>query len=213
MVEQIRIVIVDDHDVVRQGFKYFIDVTEHLELVGEAKNGQDAIQVIKETVPDVVLIDMKMPKLNGVETIRAIKATHPHIKFIALTSFVDDESLVEQALDAGASGYFFKNVTVDELAEAVHRVYEGEMTLGSGATKLLIKARTIPREPIISFTEREIDVAQLMVEGLNNREIGEKLFISRATVKFHISSILSKVSASSRTEATAIIIQKNLLKN
>jgi len=213
MSEKIRIILVDDHDVVRQGFKYFIDAIEELELVGEAANGEEAVTAVAEIQPDIVLMDMVMPKMNGIEAIRAIKSQNDMVKIIALTSFVDDEQLVHQALEAGADGYFFKNVTVDELAEAVRKIYRGDIAMASDATKLLIKAKTAPQEPKIDFTERETDVIKLMIDGLNNREIGEELFISRATVKFHVSSILSKLGVSTRTEAVAVIIQNNLLEN
>ncbi len=211
MSEKIRVVLVDDHDVVRQGFKYFIDAIEELELVGEASNGQEAIKVVHDLKPDIVLMDMMMPKMNGIEATKSILEYTSHTKIIALTSFVDDEKLVKEALEAGASGYFFKNVSVDELANAVRKIHNGEMALASDATRLLVKANSAPQEPEVSFTEREQDVIKLMVEGLNNREIGEKLYISRATVKFHISSVLSKLGVSSRTEATAIIVQHNLI--
>ncbi len=211
MSEKIRIVLVDDHDVVRQGFKFFIDAIEELELVGEAANGQDAVDVVSKLSPDIVLMDMVMPKMNGVEATEAIKEKNSKVKIIALTSFVDDEQLVHKALEAGASGYFFKNVTVDELADAVRRIHQGDVILASDATKLYIKAKIAANEPHISFTERETDVIRAMIDGLNNREIGEKLFISRATVKFHVSSILSKLGVGSRTEAVAIIIQKKLI--
>ncbi|MGJ3241235.1 MAG: response regulator [Anaerolineae bacterium] len=211
MPETIRIILVDDHEVVRQGFKYFIDVIEELELIGEAANGQEAIDIVNDLQPDVVLMDMVMPKMDGIEAIKAIKSQNKTVKIIALTSFVDNEQLVHKALEAGADGYFFKNVSVDELAEAVRKIYRGDMAMASQATRLLIKAKTTPQEPQITFTERETDVIRLMMEGLNNREIGEALFISRATVKFHVSSVLSKLGVSTRTEAVAIIIQNKLL--
>ncbi|GAB5493011.1 MAG: response regulator transcription factor [Phototrophicaceae bacterium] len=211
MTDKIRVVLVDDHDVVRQGFKYFIDAIEELELVGEASNGQEAIKVVHDLKPDIVLMDMMMPKMNGIEATKAILDYTSDTKIIALTSFVDDETLVKQALEAGASGYFFKNVSVDELANAVRKIHNGEMALASDATRLLVKANAAPQEPEVSFTEREQDVIKLMVDGLNNREIGEQLFISRATVKFHISSVLSKLGVTSRVEATAIIIKHKLV--
>lgn len=211
MNKKIRVLLVDDHEVVRHGFKYFIDVIEELELVGEASNGLEAIQVVEAVLPDLVLMDMVMPKMNGVEAIRAIKTSYPEIKVIALTSFADDENLVHSALAAGASGYFFKNVTVDDLGSAVRRIFNGEIALTPEATSMLVRATTSAPKPEIEFTERERDVIRFMVEGLNNREIGEKLFISRATVKFHVSSVLSKLGVSTRTEAVATILQGDLM--
>lgn len=211
MTGKIRVLLVDDHEVVRHGFKYFIDVIDELELVGEARDGQEAVAVVEQVQPDIVLMDMVMPKMNGVEATKAIKAAHPEIKVIALTSFADDENLVHAAFAAGASGYFFKNVTVDELSSAVRRIWDGEMVLPPEATYMLVKASITPHKPEIEFTDRERDIIQLMVEGLNNREIGERLFISRATVKFHVSNVLSKLGVSTRTEAVATIIQQHLL--
>jgi two-component system, NarL family, response regulator LiaR len=211
MTDKIRVLLVDDHEVVRHGFKYFIDVIKDLELVGEASNGQEAVELVRQLRPDIVLMDMVMPKMTGVEATKAIKAAYPETKVIALTSFTDDENLVHAALAAGASGYFFKNVGVDELSNAVHRIYKGEIALTPEATQLLVKATITPQQPEIEFTEREKDIIRLMIEGLNNREIGEKLYISRATAKFHVSSILSKLSVSSRTEAVAVIVQNHLI--
>jgi NarL family two-component system response regulator LiaR len=211
MTGKIRVLLVDDHEVVRHGFKYFIDVIDELELVGEARDGQEAVAVVEQVQPDIVLMDMVMPRMNGVEATRAIKAAHPEIKVIALTSFADDENLVQAAFAAGASGYFFKNVTVDELSDAVRRISNGEMVLPPEATSMLVKASMTPHKPEIEFTERERDIIVLMIEGLNNREIGEKLFISRATVKFHVGNVLSKLGVSTRTEAVATIIQHDLL--
>lgn len=211
MGKKIRVLLVDDHEVVRHGFKYFIDVIDELELVGEAGDGQEAIAIVEQVRPDIVLMDMVMPKMNGVEATRAIKAAYPEIKVIALTSFADDEDLVHTAFAAGASGYFFKNVTVDELSDAVRRISNGEVVLPPETTYRPAKA-IIPSHKLgIEFTDRERDIIRLMVEGLNNREIGERLFISRATVKFHVSNVLSKLDVSTRTEAVATIIQHDLL--
>ncbi len=208
---KIRIFLVDDHDVVRQGFKYFIDVIDDLEMVGEASNGEEAVESVALLKPDVVLMDVVMPKMNGIEATKAILKHNPRVKIIALTSFTDNENLVQEALAAGASGYFFKDVTVNELSDAVHRVYQGDVALASEAMRLLVKASIAPHQQEVHFTEREKDVLALMVNGQNNREIAEKLIISRATVKFHVSSILSKLGVSTRTEAVAIAVQRQLL--
>lgn len=209
---KIRVLLVDDHQVVRQGFKFFIDVTDDLELVGEAVNGEQAVQAVAELNPDVILMDMIMPKMNGIEATSAIIADYPDVKIIALTSFSDDENLVQDALSAGASGYFFKDVTVDELADAIRKVYDGEVAMASDATRLLVKASTAPRQQQIHLTAREKEVLALMVEGQSNPEIGGELVISRATVKFHVSSILGKLDVGTRTEAVAVAIQQQLLK-
>lgn len=208
---KIRVLLVDDHAVVRQGFKFFIDVIDDLELVGEASNGEEAVSIAAEVKPDVVLMDVVMPKMNGIEATRAILAHNANVKIIALTSFTDNENLVQEALSAGASGYFFKDVNVNELANAVYTVYEGNVAMASDATRLLVKASNAPRTQEVHLTEREKEVLTLMVAGRNNREIAEELIISRATVKFHVSSILSKLSVTTRTEAAAIAVQRHLV--
>lgn len=209
--KKIRIFLVDDHDVVRQGFKYFIDVIDDLELVGEASNGEDAVQAVAELSPDVVLMDVVMPRMTGIQATKAILGVNPQVKIIALTSFTDNENLLQEALAAGASGYFFKDVSVDELSDAVHRVVQGDVALASEATRMLVKATTTPAVQEVHLTDREKEVLELMVSGQNNREIAEVLVISRATVKFHVSSILSKLGVSTRTEAVAIAVQRQLV--
>lgn len=208
---RIRILLVDDHFVVRQGFKYFIDVIDDLKLIGEASNGQAAIIEAARLKPDVILMDLVMPKVNGIEATKTILASNPRIKIIALTSFTDDESMLQSALAAGVSGYFFKDLSVDELANAVRKVYRGEVALASNATDMLVKVTKSSRSQNYHLTEREKAVMRLLVAGLNNREIAEKLIVSQATVKFHVSSILSKLGAATRTEAVAIAIQHKLV--
>lgn len=208
---RIRILLVDDHFVVRQGFKYFIDVIDDLKLVGEASNGQAAIMEAARLKPDVILMDLVMPKVNGIEATKAILASNPRTKIIALTSFTDDESMLQAALAAGVSGYFFKDLSVDELANAVRKVHRGEVALASNATDMLVKVTKSSRSQAYHLTEREKAVMRLMAAGLNNREIAEKLIVSQATVKFHVSSILSKLGAATRTEAVAIAVQHKLV--
>lgn len=208
---RIRILLVDDHFVVRQGFKYFIDVIDDLKLVGEASNGQAAIMEAARLKPDVILMDLVMPKVNGIEATKAILASNPRVKIIALTSFTDDESMLQAALAAGVSGYFFKDLSVDELANAVRKVHRGEVALASNATDMLVKVTKSSRSQAYHLTEREKAVMRLLVAGLNNREIAEKLIVSQATVKFHVSSILSKLGAATRTEAVAIAVQHKLV--
>lgn len=211
--DKLKIMLVDDHEVVRQGFRFFIDVVDEVEFVGEASDGEEAVQAVEDLQPDIILMDIVMPKMNGIEATRAIMQNHPETKIIALTSFSDDEQLVRDALQAGAVGYFFKDITVDDLADAIRKVRDGELALSSDAARLLIRASTQPApiEPQIQLTDREKEVLTLLINGMNNPQIAEELVISRATVKFHVSSILSKLGVSTRTEAVAFAIQHHLV--
>jgi len=203
--------VVDDHQVVRQGYVMFLKAFPDLELVGEAANGQEAVQLCETLEPDVVLMDMIMPKLNGVEATRKILQQFPAIKVIALTSFSDDQDLVQQALAAGATSYLFKDVSIDDLAEAIRKAYAGTPTLAPEATKMLIKMTRRPTDPEFHLTERENEVLELLAQGLNNRQIAERLILSRSTIKFHVSSILGKLGVSTRTEAVSVAHQHGLL--
>jgi two-component system, NarL family, response regulator LiaR len=209
-VEKIRVIIVDDHRVVRSGLSAFLEVCDDFELVGEAANGKEAIDVCTSQNPDVVLMDLVMPEMDGAAATRAIREKHPHIQVIVLTSF-KEENLIEDALKAGAIGYLLKNVSADELASAIRSARAGRPTLAPEATQALIKASNRSHTPGIDLTLREKDVLKMMIDGLSNPEIAEKLIVSKSTVKFHVSSILSKLSVSSRTEAVAYAIQNKLL--
>ncbi|HET7770939.1 MAG TPA: response regulator transcription factor [Chloroflexota bacterium] len=204
--------LVDDHAVVRSGLGAFLLAHEDLELVGEASNGKQAVERVPALKPDVILMDLVMPELDGAAATREIRERHPAVQVIALTSFPEDE-LVKGALNAGAIGYLLKNVTADELAGAIRAAAVGRPTLAPEAQRALIQAATGGRadRPGIDLTERERDVLRLMAQGKNNPEIAERLFVSRSTVKFHISSILGKLGAASRTEAVAIALQRKLV--
>lgn len=206
----IRVLLVDDHAVVRSGLSAFLLAYDDLELVGEASGGERALQLCPQAQPDVVLMDLMMPGIDGVTATGLIRAKCPHIQVIALTSFKEQE-LVEGALKAGAIGYLLKDVSADELANAIRSAAAGKPTLALEATQVLIQATRAPAEkPGFDLTEREREVLVLMVEGLNNNQIAEKLVISVSTAKFHVSSILSKLNAASRTEAVAIALQNDL---
>ncbi len=208
-VRPIRVMIVDDHAVVRSGLGAFLMVFEDLELVAEASSGEQAINLCGKVHPDVILMDLIMPGMDGAATTKAIRDKCPNIQVIALTSFKEQE-LVQSAMQAGAIGYLLKNVSVDELAGAIRAAYAGQPTLAPEAAQALIHAARQPEHPRYDLTDRELEVLELLIEGLNNPDIAGRLFVSKSTVKFHVSSILSKLGVSSRTEAVAIALQNNL---
>lgn len=208
--EKIHVMIVDDHKVVRSGLSAFLMAYEDMVLVAEADSGERALALCNKHHPDVILMDLAMPKMNGVETTEAILKACPDIKVIALTSFKERE-LVEGVIKAGAIGYLLKNVEADELANAIRQAHVGKPTLAPEAAQILIQASRRPYKPGIDLTEREKEVLGLLVEGCTNPEIAEKLVVSKSTVKFHVSSILNKLQVSSRTEAVAKALQEKLL--
>jgi len=210
--ETIRVLLVDDHAVVRSGLSAFLLAYDDLELVGEAPSGERAVQLCQQVRPDVVLMDLMMPGMDGATATGLIREKCPQIQVIALTSFKEKE-LVEGALKAGAIGYLLKDVSADELAGAIRAAAAGKPTLSSEAAQVLIQATRAPAErPGFDLTDREREVLALLVEGLNNNQIAEQLVVSVSTAKFHVSSILSKLGASSRTEAVAVALQNDLVK-
>lgn len=206
----IRVMLVDDHAVVRSGLGAFLLAYGDLELVGEAPGGERAVSLCSQVHPDVVLMDLMMPGMNGATATKLIREKHPEIQIIALTSFKEQE-LVQDALQAGAIGYLLKDVSADELARAIRAAAAGKPTLAPEAAQALIQAARA-EHPGADLTEREREVLALMVDGLSNSQMAERLVISLSTVKFHVSSILSKLGASSRTEAVSIALQNRLVK-
>lgn len=206
----IRVLIVDDHPMVRSGLTALLSAYDDLELAGEASNGAEAVRACARVKPDVVLMDLVMPEMDGATATRLIREQHPQVKVVALTSFKED-GLVQDALKAGAIGYLLKNVTADELANAIRAAHAGRPTLAPEATQVLINASTQPPAVGSDLTEREREVLALMVEGLSNQDIARKLYVSQSTVKFHVSSILSKLYVSNRTEAVALAVKKKLV--
>ncbi len=208
----IRVMLVDDHAVVRSGLAAFLLAYDDLELVAEASDGTEAVRLCERLQPDVILMDLMMPRMDGAAATRTIRERYPHIQVLILTSFKED-NLVQEALKAGAIGYLLKNVTATELAHAIRSAHHGRPTLAPEATQALIHAANQYGLPVLGddLTERERDVLALMVKGLDNHVIADTLIVSRSTVKFHVSNILSKLHAASRTEAVAIALQNNLL--
>jgi two-component system, NarL family, response regulator LiaR len=207
----IRVMIVDDHQVVRQGFTMFLKAFDDFVLVGEAGNGQEAVDRCSEFSPDVILMDMVMPIMTGAEAIAVIRESYPQVQVIALTSFSDDRQLVQKALKAGAIGYLFKDISIDELANAIRTAHRGDPILAPEATRMLIQATRKPQKLDYNLSNREIEVLTLLIDGRNNPQIGEQLFISRSTVKFHVSSILGKLGVTNRAEAVAIAVEHKLV--
>jgi NarL family two-component system response regulator LiaR len=207
----IRVLLVDDHMVVRSGLKTVLAVYDDMQLVGEAADGEEALRLCERLQPDVVLMDLVMPKIDGVAATRAIKERWPQIQVIALTSFKEKE-YVEGAIKAGASGYLLKNVSAEELVNAIRKAAAGQPSLSPEAAQVLIQKVNEPPPPGQDMTDREKEILALMVEGLSNNEIAERLIVSQSTVKFHVSNILSKLGVSSRTEAVALAVKYKLVR-
>jgi NarL family two-component system response regulator LiaR len=210
MLSCIHVLIVDDHDMVRRGLAAFLDVQPGMKLVGEANSGAKAIPLCKLLRPHVVLMDLLMPEMDGVTAIQTIRAKWPEIQVIALTSFQDKE-LVQKALRAGAIGYLLKNITADELATAIRAARHGRATISPEATQALIQTACCPPEPATDLTSREVEVLTLLVEGLSNPQIANKLSVSRSTARAHVSHILTKLGADNRAEAITLAFRHKLV--
>jgi NarL family two-component system response regulator LiaR len=207
----IRVIIVDDHAMLRRGLKFFLKGFDDLKLVGEATSGKEAVALCAQTEPDVILMDMVMPDMDGAQATRIIRQHNPRAHVIALTSF-QEEDLIERALQAGAIGYLLKNVSANDLAQAIRGAYAGRSTLAPEATQFLIQAtRQRGSQPDYGLTDREKEVLALLVEGLSNAEIAEQLVISVTTVKYHVRGIFSKLEVTSRTEAATLAWKHNLI--
>lgn len=213
MVEQdkIRVLLVDDHAVVRSGLGAFLLAYNDFEMVGEASDGEEALRLCGTLKPDVILMDLVMPGMDGAEATGLILKQFPKIQVIALTSFKEQE-LVERAIKAGAISYLLKDVSAEELAAAIRAAFKGSPTLSPEAAQALIRAARKPaNKPGFDLTDREHEVLSLMINGLNNKQISEELVVSVSTTKFHVSSILSKLGVASRTEAVSYALKNNLL--
>jgi two-component system, NarL family, response regulator LiaR len=206
----IRVMIVDDHAVVRTGLSAFIRSYDDMELAGGARTGEEAVSLCTQVRPDVVLMDLVMPGMDGATATQAIRQNSPCTQVVVLTTFKDD-GLVQKALGAGAIGYLLKDVQADELAEAIRLAHAGQSTLCREATQALMHAASQPPQPDYALSDRELDVLALMVKGLNNTEIAERLVVSLSTVKHHVSHILSKLGAINRAEAVVLAVQNHLV--
>lgn len=208
--KNIKVLIVDDHPMVRKGLSAFLDIIPDLDEVGVAANGAEAIRFCEQSPPDVILMDLVMPEVDGVEAIRQIKAQIPSVQIIAMTSFQEEE-LVRQAFEAGAISYLMKDVSLEDLETAIQAAYQGISIISPEATKFLIQQSSAAPNPDFALTNRELEVLALIVEGMNNREIADQLVISRATVSVHVSNILSKLGVSNRVEATTLALRHKLI--
>lgn len=207
----IRVIIVDDHAIVRSGLAHFLNAFDDLVLVGETGSGTEALALCEQLRPDVVLMDLVMPDMNGIEATRAVHARFPGLPVLILSSF-DDEGRVADALQAGAIGYLLKNASIHDMAKAIRAAHAGKPTLSPEATQALIRAHSRKATaPLFELKERELEILRLLAEGLTNPQIAEKLSLSVSTVKFYVSSILEKLNVETRTEAVAQAIQHKII--
>ena len=206
----IRVMLVDDHTMVRRGLATFLMVFDDLQLAGEAESGEAAIQLCAEVLPDVILMDMVLPMMDGAAATRAIRQEYPQVQVIALTSFKEGE-LIKNALEAGAIGYLLKDVSADELVQAIRSAHAGRATLSPEAAQALVETANQPPAPGLDLTEREREVLGLMIEGLNNTQIAGRLTVSPSTIKSHVSNILSKLGVASRTEAVTLALRNRIV--
>jgi NarL family two-component system response regulator LiaR len=205
----IRILIVDDHAVVRQGLKMFLALDEELQVVGEAANGEEAIRRARELAPDVVLMDLLMPQMDGIAATEVIRRELPEVEVIALTSVLEDKA-VYGAVRAGAIGYLLKDTQADELCRAIRAAAAGQVQLSPQAALRLMREVQVPDSPE-KLTQRETEVLRLLAHGMSNKEIGDALVIGIKTVKTHVSSILSKLGLPSRTQAALYAVRIGLV--
>ena len=212
---RIKVLIVDDHQVVRQGLRTFLELHDDIEVVGEAGDGVAAVEMVRQHLPDVVLMDLVMPRLDGIGATRQVKALDTGAKVIALTSFTEDDK-VFPAIQAGASSYLLKDVSPDDLVEAIRAVFRGEARLHPNIARMLMEqvaAQASPKTEDVpeDLTERELDVVRLVAQGQSNQAIAQELFISEKTVKTHISNILGKLDLQDRTQLAIYAIKHKLV--
>jgi DNA-binding NarL/FixJ family response regulator len=216
--QPLRVLIVDDHALFRSGLHLVLKQEPDIEVVGEASDGQEAVHQAQELMPDVILMDVRMPRRSGIEATRQIKELLPHVKILVLT-ISDEEADLYEAIKAGAAGYLLKEISIDEVAEAIRSIWQGQSRISpSMAAKLLAEFAAMSKRaeeqrqlPAPRLTEREMEVLRLVAQGLNNRDIGNHLFISENTVKNHVRNILEKLHLHSRMEAVVYAVREKLL--
>ena len=212
MAESIRVLIVDDHAIVREGQRALIDTEPGMEVVGEAKNGSEAVEMARSLRPDVILMDLHMPRKDGIEAIGEIKTDNPHTRALVLTSFTEDEK-VYTAIKAGAMGYLMKDSSPTEILAAIRQVHQGKVSMHPSIAKKLMRElqRTSSTRPTEEpLTAREVEILKLIAQGLPNREIAEKLVISERTVRTHVTNILGKLHLANRTQAALYALREGL---
>jgi NarL family two-component system response regulator LiaR len=213
--ERIKVLIADDHQLVRQGLRAFLDLHEDIHVVGEAEDGKEAVEMARNLEPDIILMDLVMPRLDGIAAIQQIKASGNQARVIALTSFTEDDK-VFPAIQAGASSYLLKDVSPDDLVEAIRAVYKGDVRLHPDIARKLMEqvaqqANDDRATPVDDLTNREREIVRLIGQGLSNREIAQQLVISHRTVKTHVSNILSKLDLNDRTQVAIYAIHTGLV--
>ena len=210
---RIRVLIVDDHSVVRMGLRVFFDLQDDIEVVGEAADGSEGVAMARRLEPDVVLMDLLMPNMDGITAIGRIKADRPETEIVTMTSFIEEEK-VTAALEAGASGYVLKDAEAEEVAAAVRAAFAGEVHLDPAVARLLAQRMRSRKsgdgEPVEPLTEREKDVVRLLGQGLSNKDIGSALFITERTARTYVSNILGKLGLASRTQAALWAVEHKL---
>jgi DNA-binding NarL/FixJ family response regulator len=210
---KVRVLVADDHHVVRRGLIFFLKTQQEIEIAGEAKDGLEAVEQTGRLKPDIVLMDLDMPNMNGIEATRLIKQKYPETKVLMLTSFSDQDHVIP-ALEAGASGYQLKDIEPDELVKAIVQVMKGENQLHPKATSHLLSHlsnKDKKKSPIDDLTKRELDVLKEIAKGKSNKEIAASLFITEKTVKTHVSNLLSKLEISDRTQAALLAVKEKLV--
>jgi NarL family two-component system response regulator LiaR len=206
----VTVLIADDHPVVRRGLRTFLDLQEGVSVLGEAATGAEAVAMVEELVPDVVLMDLVMPDLDGIEAARRIRDVSPSTKVIVLTSYAEDEKIFP-AIKAGAAGYLLKDVEPDEIADGIRRVHRGEALLHPKVAARVMREVTAERDEGEVLTARELDVLRALARGLSNKAIAEELVVSEKTVKTHVSNILAKLHLADRTQAALYAVRERLV--